>query len=67
MKKDIQPEYGKATITCACGNVIETNSTKKEIKTDVCSVCHPFYTGQKQAMTSKGRAAKFIEKYGKNK
>lgn len=67
MKKDIQPEYGKSTITCVCGNVIETNSTKKEMKTDVCSACHPFYTGQKQAMTSKGRAAKFMEKYGTKK
>lgn len=67
MKKDIQPEYGKSTITCVCGNVIETNSTKKEMKTDVCSACHPFYTGQKQSMTSKGRAAKFMEKYGTKK
>lgn len=67
MKKDIQPEYGKSTITCVCGNVIETSSTKKEMKTDVCSACHPFYTGQKQAMTSKGRAAKFMEKYGTKK
>ena len=64
MKKDIQPKYEKATITCACGNVIETKSTKSEMKTDTCSACHPFFTGLKQAVSSKGRAAKFIEKYG---
>lgn len=64
MKKEIQPSYGDTTITCACGNVIETKSTKKTMKTDTCSACHPFFTGQKQAMTSKGRAAKFMEKYG---
>lgn len=67
MKKDIQPEYVESTITCVCGNVIKTNSTKKEMKTDTCSACHPFFTGQKQAMASKGRAAKFMEKYGTNK
>ena len=64
MKKEIQPNYNKATITCACGNVIEVGSTKKEMKTDTCSACHPFFTGLKQAVSSKGRAAKFMEKYG---
>lgn len=67
MKKDIQPAYSEATITCACGNVIKVGSTKKEMKTDTCSACHAFFTGQKQAMASKGRAAKFMEKYGTNK
>lgn len=67
MKKDIQPNYGASTITCACGNVIETNSTKQAMKTDTCSACHPFFTGQKQAVSSKGRAAKFMEKYGAKK
>ena len=64
MKKDIQPEYKKATIRCICGNVIETGSVKEEMKVDTCSACHPFFTGQKQTMSSKGRAAQFIEKYG---
>ena len=64
MKKEIQPNYNKATITCACGNVIEVGSTKKEMKTDTCSAFHPFFTGLKQAVSSKGRAAKFMEKYG---
>ena len=67
MRKDIQPEYQKTTITCACGNVIEVGSTKKAMKTDTCSACHPFFTGQKQAIASKGRAAKFMEKYGSKK
>ncbi len=65
MKKDIQPNYEQATITCACGNVITVGATKKTMKTDTCSVCHPFFTGQKQAMAAKGRAAKFMEKYVK--
>ena len=64
MRKEIQPNYEKATITCACVNVIEVGSTKKEMKTDTCSACHPFFTGLKQAVSSKGRAAKFMEKYG---
>ena len=65
MKTGIHPEYTDATITCACGNVVETKSTKKDMKVDTCSKCHPFFTGQKQAMSSQGRAAKFMEKYGK--
>ncbi|MEG2310742.1 MAG: 50S ribosomal protein L31 [Clostridia bacterium] len=65
MKKNIQPNYDKATIKCVCGNIIETGSVKSEMKVDTCSKCHPFFTGQKQAMSSQGRAAKFIEKYSK--
>lgn len=64
MRKDIQPEYKKATITCVCGNVIETGSVKESMRVDSCSNCHPFFTGQKQAISSKGRAAQFLEKYG---
>ncbi|MEG2646043.1 MAG: 50S ribosomal protein L31 [Clostridia bacterium] len=65
MKTDIQPNYGKAQIKCVCGNVIDTGSVKPEMKVDTCNKCHPFYTGQKQSMSTQGRAAKFIEKYGK--
>ena len=65
MKKDIQPNYEKTQIKCVCGNVTEVGSTKKDMKVDTCSKCHPFFTGQKQAMSSQGRAAKFMEKYGK--
>lgn len=65
MKKEIQPAYNKkATIRCVCGNTIEVGSVKDEMRVDTCSNCHPFFTGQKQAMSSKGRAAKFMEKYG---
>lgn len=66
MNKEIQPKYEEeATITCACGNVITAGSTKATMKTDTCSACHPFFTGQKQSISAKGRAAKFIEKYAK--
>lgn len=66
MKTEIQPKYYKdAKIKCACGNVIEVGSVKEEMRVDTCSACHPFFTGQNKAISSKGRAAKFIEKYGK--
>ena len=65
MKAGIHPEYKEATITCACGNVMKTNSTKGDMKVDVCSKCHPFYTGkQKQAETG-GRIDKFNRRYAK--
>lgn len=64
MKKEIHPEFTDATITCACGNVIETKSTKKDIKVDVCSKCHPFWTGNLKLNTTGGRADKFKKKYG---
>ena len=65
MKAEIQPNYGASVIKCVCGNVIEVGSTKKDMRVDTCSKCHPFFTGQKQAISSQGRAAKFFEKYGK--
>ena len=65
LKKDIQPEYKQATIRCVCGNTIEVGSVKDNMRVDTCSACHPFFTGQKQAISSQGRAAKFMEKYGK--
>ena len=64
MKKDIHPEYGKASVTCVCGNTFETRSTKKEIKVEVCSACHPFYTGKQRLMDSAGRVERFNRKYG---
>lgn len=64
MKAGIHPEYEKTTITCACGNVIETSSTKKDIKVDVCSKCHPYWTGSLKQNTTGGRAEKFKKKYG---
>ena len=66
MKEGIHPEFKKTTITCHCGNVIETMSTKENIKVEICSKCHPFYTGQQKATTARGRIDKFNKKYGMN-
>ena len=67
MKEGIHPNYTEATITCACGNVMKTNSTKADMKVDVCSKCHPFYTGQQKFVDIKGRIDKFNEKVAKGK
>lgn len=64
MKKGIHPKYYQATVTCNCGNTFVTGSTKKEIHVEVCSKCHPFYTGQQRATAAKGRIDKFNRKYG---
>lgn len=65
MKKDIHPEYFKTTVTCsACGNEFESGSTKKEIKVDTCSNCHPFYTGRQRFAAAAGRIEKFQKRYG---
>lgn len=64
MKQGIHPNYVDCTITCACGNVIKTRSTKPEIHVEVCSKCHSFYTGQQKAANAKGRIDKFNKKYG---
>ncbi|MDR1069534.1 MAG: 50S ribosomal protein L31 [Gracilibacteraceae bacterium] len=64
MKEKIHPKYGASTITCACGNVIETGSTKKDIKVEICSKCHPFYTGVQRFVDSGGRVDRFKRKYG---
>ena len=64
MKKDIHPEYDNAIVACVCGNTFETRSTKKEIKVEVCSACHPFYTGKQRLMDSAGRVERFNRKYG---
>ena len=66
MKEGIHPEYTKTTITCACGNVIETKSTKKDIKTEICSQCHPFITGEQKLLDTAGRVERFKKKYAVN-
>ncbi|MCX5845342.1 MAG: 50S ribosomal protein L31 [Deltaproteobacteria bacterium] len=66
MKEGIHPEYTKTTITCACGNVIETKSTKKDIKTEICSQCHPFITGKQKLLDTAGRVERFKKKYAVN-
>jgi len=67
MKKDIHPEYVEATVTCACGNTFTTRSTKKEIRVEICSQCHPFFTGKQKFVDSAGRVEKFKKKYGDKK
>ena len=64
MKQNIHPDYQETTITCACGEVIHTRSTKKDIHVEICSKCHPFYTGQQKAAQARGRIDKFNKKYG---
>ncbi|MEA2102254.1 MAG: 50S ribosomal protein L31 [Thermodesulfobacteriota bacterium] len=64
MKKDIHPEYVDTTVTCACGNTFQTRSTKKDIRIEVCSACHPFYTGQQRNTSVAGKAELFRRKYG---
>ena len=63
MKKDIHPKYEKATISCACGNTFETGSTKKIMKVEICSVCHPFFTGKQKIVDTAGRVERFNRKY----
>ena len=63
MKKDIHPKYGPATVTCGCGNSWGTRSTKAEIRIEVCSKCHPFYTGTQKFLDTAGRVEKFQRKY----
>ena len=64
MKKDIHPEMYEATVTCACGETFKVMSTKKEISVEVCSKCHPFYTGKQSRASKTGRVEKFNQKYG---
>ncbi len=63
MKKGIHPEYKETTITCVCGNAIETRSTKQGIKVEICSQCHPFMTGKQKIMDTAGRVERFKKKY----
>ncbi len=64
MKKDIHPDYVDARIVCACGNIIETRSTVPEIHVEICSSCHPFFTGKQKLVDTAGRVEKFRAKYG---
>lgn len=64
MKKDIHPKYYKTTMTCACGNTFESGSTKENIRVEICSSCHPFFTGKQKLVDSGGRVDKFKKKYG---
>jgi len=64
MKKDIHPDYVDCTVTCGCGNTFQTRSTKAELKVEICSNCHPFFTGQQKYIDSAGRVEKFTKKFG---
>ena len=65
MKRGIHPEYHKATVHCACGNEFQTGSTVKEIRVEICSKCHPFFTGKQKLVDSAGRVERFRRKYAK--
>ena len=69
MKKSIHPKYEESTVTCGCGNKFVTRSTKKNINVEICSVCHPFFTGKMKFVDTTGRVEKFQRKYnwGRNK
>ena len=62
--KNIHPDYQETTITCACGNVIHTRSTKKDIRVEICSKCHPFFTGKQKLVDTSGRVDMFNKGYG---
>jgi large subunit ribosomal protein L31 len=64
MKEGIHPKYEKVKITCACGNTFETKSTRDKLVVEICSECHPFYTGKQRAVAVEGRVEKFNQKYG---
>lgn len=64
MKKDLHPDYKAAKVICACGNTFESGSVKEEIKVEVCSECHPFFTGRQKFADAGGRVDKFNKKYG---
>lgn len=64
MKEGLHPEFVESTITCACGNVMKTMSTKKVMSVDICSKCHPFWTRNLKQNTTGGRAERFKKKYG---
>ncbi|MBW3630481.1 MAG: 50S ribosomal protein L31 [Gemmatimonadetes bacterium] len=66
MKADIHPKYEVATVHCACGNTFETRSTQSDIHVEVCSSCHPYFTGKQKLMDTAGRVERFRQRYAKN-
>lgn len=64
MKKDIHPKYQKAVVRCVCGETFETGSTKGELRADICSKCHPFFTGKQKLVDSGGRVDRFKKRFG---
>lgn len=66
MKDGIHPKYGPADVSCACGNTFQTRSTKTILKVDICSACHPFFTGKQKILDTAGRIERFNRKYAKS-
>jgi large subunit ribosomal protein L31 len=66
MKTDVHPKYVETTISCACGEVVQTRSTVPELRVAICSKCHPFFTGRQKLVDTAGRVEKFRRKYGRN-
>ncbi|HIJ80739.1 MAG TPA: 50S ribosomal protein L31 [Desulfuromonadales bacterium] len=64
MKEGIHPVYSDITVKCLCGNTFQTRSTRKEINTEICSACHPFYTGKQKLVDTAGRVDRFKKRYG---
>ncbi len=64
MKKETHPEYYETTVTCSCGETFKTRSTKQELHVEICSKCHPFYTGKQKFVDTGGRVERFQKKYG---
>jgi large subunit ribosomal protein L31 len=64
MKEAIHPKYEETTITCACGNVIHTRSTKSDIRVEICSKCHPYFTGKQKLVDTGGRVDRFNKRFG---
>lgn len=64
MKSEIHPKYDEVEVSCACGNEFKTKSTKGDIKVEICSSCHPFYTGKQKSVEKGGRVEKFNKKFG---
>ena len=67
MRAGIHPEYVETTITCACGEVIHTRSTRPSLRVEICSKCHPFFTGKQKLVDTAGRVERFQRKYGRKK
>lgn len=66
MKTDVHPEYVETTISCACGEIVQTRSTVPALRVAICSKCHPFFTGRQKLVDTAGRVEKFRRKYGQN-
>lgn len=64
MKDGIHPKYNQTTVTCVCGESFETGSTKQNLRVEICSKCHPFFTGKQRNVFTKGRVERFKNKYG---